>query len=71
LSHTLDTLSVYAYMRILERRIRVKIRVNITLEESNWKKLQHRALDEETSASAIIDKLVADYLKKSPKKGGK
>ena len=49
----------------------MKIRVNITLEESNWKKLQHRALDEETSASAIIDKLVADYLKKSPKKGGK
>ena len=49
----------------------MKIRVNITLDESNWKKLQHRALDEETSASSIIDELVADYLKKGAKKGGK
>jgi Ribbon-helix-helix protein, copG family len=49
----------------------MKARVNLTLEESNWKKLQHRALDERTSASEIIDQLIAEYLKKNPKKRGK
>ncbi|HEV8719976.1 MAG TPA: hypothetical protein VGW77_04980 [Candidatus Binatia bacterium] len=49
----------------------MKVKVNITLDETNWKKLQHRALDEETSASAIIDELIAGYLKKPAKKGGK
>ena len=47
-----------------------KIRVNLMLTEANYRKLQHRALDEKTSASAIIDELIADYLK-TAKKGGK
>jgi hypothetical protein len=54
----------------------MKVKVTISLEESNWRELQHRALDLGTSASAIIDELVASYLKKphwfeKMKKGGK
>jgi hypothetical protein len=33
------------------------------LTEANYKRLQHRALDEGTSVSAIVDRLIADYLK--------
>ena len=40
-----------------------KLRVNLMLTEATYKRLQHRALDEGTSASAIVDKLIADYLK--------
>ena len=47
-----------------------KIRVNLMLTEANYKRLQHSALDEGTSASAIVDKLITDYLKKTVKKGG-
>jgi glycerol kinase len=47
-----------------------KIRVNLMLTEANYKKLQHCALDGGTSASAIVDKLIADYLKRTVKKGG-
>ena len=48
-----------------------KIRVNLMLTETNYKRLQHCALDEGTSASAIVDKLIMDYLKKrTMKKGG-
>jgi len=48
-----------------------KIRVNLMLTEESYKKLQYRALDEETSASAIVDKLIADYLKRKQRRQGK
>lgn len=40
-----------------------KAKVTITLTEQSWQRLRMRALKEKTSASAIIDKLIADYLK--------
>ena len=40
-----------------------KLRVNLMLTEATYKRLQHRALDEETSVSAIVDKLIEGYLK--------
>ena len=47
-----------------------KIRVNLMLTEETYKKLRYRALDEGTSASAIVDRLIAGYLKRKPKKAG-
>jgi len=47
----------------------MKVKVTITLEDKGWHRLRMQALREKTSASAIIDKLVADYLK-TAKKGG-
>jgi predicted DNA-binding ribbon-helix-helix protein len=47
----------------------MKVKVTITLEDKSWQRLRMQALKDKTSASAIIDRLVADYLK-SPKKGG-
>jgi hypothetical protein len=47
----------------------MKVKVTITLEDKSWQRLRVQAIKEKTSASAIIDRLVADYLK-SPKKGG-
>ncbi len=45
-----------------------KIRVNLMLTEANYKKLQYRALDEGTSASAIVDRLITDYLRRKSRK---
>jgi len=45
-----------------------KLRVNLVLTEANYRRLQHRALDEGTSASAIVDKLIAEYLKRTARK---
>ena len=39
-----------------------KIRVNLMLTEAPYKRLQHVALDENTSVSAIVDELIAMYL---------
>jgi len=47
----------------------MKVKVTITLTDSSWQRLRMQALKEKTSASAIIDRLVAEYLKKA-KKGG-
>jgi predicted DNA-binding ribbon-helix-helix protein len=47
----------------------MKVKVTITLEDKNWQRLRMQALKDKTSASAIIDRLVADYLK-TAKKGG-
>lgn len=47
-----------------------KIRVNLMLTEASYKRLQHVALDEGTSVSAIVDELIAAYLKRTAKKGG-
>jgi len=47
----------------------MKIKVTLTLTDRTWQRLRIHALKEKTSASAIIDRLVANYLK-SPKKGG-
>jgi hypothetical protein len=41
----------------------------IVMEEDAWQELRFQALREKTTASAIIRRLVADYLKKQ--KGGK
>jgi hypothetical protein len=48
----------------------MKTKVTITLDENNWQRLRIRAVEEKTSASAIIDELVAIFLE-SAKKGGK
>ena len=45
-----------------------KLRVNLMLTEVTYKRLQHRALDEGTSVSAIVDRLIAEYLKKPARK---
>jgi hypothetical protein len=47
----------------------MKVKVTITLEDKSWQRLRMKALQEKTSASAIIDRLVAAYLK-TAKKGG-
>jgi len=47
----------------------MKTKVTITLNGKNWGRLRIQALKEKTSASAIIDRLVASYLK-SARKGG-
>jgi hypothetical protein len=39
-----------------------KIRVNLMLSEAPYKRLQHVALDQNTSVSAIVDELIAAYL---------
>lgn len=46
----------------------MKTKVTITLDDANWRRLRVRALEDGTSASAIIDELITEYLKK---KGGK
>jgi len=48
----------------------MKVKITLTMEESLWSDLRVRAIREKASASEIIAKLVADYLKKSKKKGG-
>ena len=47
----------------------MKVKVTITLDSKNWQRLRMQALREKTSASAILDKLTAEYLK-TAKKGG-
>jgi len=47
----------------------VKTKVTVTLEDSNWQKLRIYAIQNKTSASAIIDELIAGYLKKPIKVG--
>jgi len=47
----------------------MKVKVTITLTDKNWQRLRMQALKERVSASAIIDRLVAGYLK-TGKKGG-
>lgn len=41
-----------------------KVKPNITMKESVWKDLKIRAIQEDKSASEIIEKLVEEYLKK-------
>jgi len=47
-----------------------KVKVTITLTDSVWERLRIRSIREKTSASAIIDALVAEYLGNPKKKGG-
>jgi Family of unknown function (DUF6364) len=47
----------------------MKTKVTLTLEDSNWQKLRIYAIENKTSASAIIDELIAGYLKKSTRRG--
>jgi hypothetical protein len=49
----------------------MKVKVNLTLESEPWKKLRVYAIEHDTSASAIIDELIADYMKRNARKGGK
>ena len=46
-----------------------KVKVTITLTDSVWERLRIRSILEKTSASAIIDTLVAEYLGNPKKKG--
>ena len=48
----------------------MKVKVTITLDGAIWEAPQNPALKDKTSASEIIDELVAD-LSGSGKKGGK
>ena len=41
-----------------------KVKVTVTLEDKEWHALRVHAVKEKTSASAILDKLIADYLKR-------
>ena len=61
----------YTYSSISgrERANDMKVKVTITLDDRHWQRLRMQALKEKTSASAIIDRLIADYLK-TGKKGG-
>ena len=45
-----------------------KIRVNLMLTEAPYKRLQHVALDENTSVSAIVDELIGIYLGRKEKR---
>jgi hypothetical protein len=47
----------------------MKVKVTLMLTDKNWQRLRFQALREKESASAIIDRLVAEYLK-TAKKGG-
>jgi len=47
-----------------------KVKVTITLQEPLWEKLRIQSIREKTSASEIIDRIAAEYLKKVKKKGG-
>jgi hypothetical protein len=47
----------------------MKVKVTLTLTDKSWQRLRMQALKEKTSASAIIDRLVVEYLK-TAKKGG-
>ena len=42
-----------------------KVKVTVTLEDKGWHALRIHAVKEKTSASAILDKLIAEHLKKS------
>jgi hypothetical protein len=42
----------------------VKVKVTLTLEDKGWRALRVHAVKEQTSASAILDKLIAGYLKR-------
>ena len=42
----------------------MKVKVTLTLEDKGWRALRVHAVKEQTSASAIIDKLIASYLKR-------
>ncbi len=46
-----------------------RIRITTTLSEKLWRELQHDALDKKTDCNAILEKLIAGYLRKR-KKGG-
>jgi len=47
-----------------------RVKVTVTMQESLWEELRIQAIRGKTTASAILDKLVASYLKKAKKKGG-
>ncbi|HEV8341585.1 MAG TPA: hypothetical protein VGR30_04355 [Candidatus Binatia bacterium] len=47
----------YMYMRILiTGGAKMKVRVNLTLDDATWEKFRIRAIQEKTSGSAIIDR---------------
>jgi hypothetical protein len=45
-----------------KEKVGKKVRVNLMLTEGPYKALQHVALDNGTSVSAIVDVLIARYL---------
>ncbi len=46
------------------------MKITMVMEEPLWDELRIQAIREKTTASDIIGRLVAGYLKKSRKKGG-
>jgi hypothetical protein len=45
----------------------MKVKVTVTLDAKGWEALRIRAVKEKTSASAIIDKMIRQYLRKGVK----
>jgi len=46
------------------------LKITTVMEEPLWDELRIQAIREKTTASEIISRLVAAYLKKTSKKGG-
>jgi len=45
----------------------MKVKVTVTLEDKGWEALRIRAVKEKTSASAILDALIKQYIRKGVK----
>jgi macrodomain Ter protein organizer (MatP/YcbG family) len=41
-----------------------KVKATIVLEEEVWKRLRHKAIEKEKSASGIVEELIRQYLAK-------
>ncbi len=45
----------------------MKVKVTVTLEDKGWEALRIRAVKRKTSASAILDALIKQYLRRGVK----
>ena len=46
------------------------VRLGVYLPEDLHKALMHRFIDEDVSATKLVEQLIREYVEKSPKKGG-
>lgn len=46
------------------------MKITVVMQEPLWDELRIQAIREKTTASEIIGRVVAEYLKKAKKKGG-
>ncbi len=47
------------------------VKTSLNLDEATWKALRVRAIEEGTSATRIIERLVREYLKTKTREGGR